>query len=564
MRIGRINTHNFRNLADLDTELGRTVVIVGENRAGKSNLLHAVRLVLDPSLPYADRRLSNSDFWDGLDSESGDPMRDGQEIRVSIDLDDLGKDTRILAAVGSGLVSTNPPVARLTYKWAPDPKKDGAYSDGVYFRDGSDNARVPADLRDEIFVAFTSALRDAENDLRAWRRSPLRSLLERVMGDVPVDDATRINTLLEEANDAVASIPRVQGLEKNIADRLESSVGARHAVKATLRTVPRQIDEVIKGLLLYLDGAAARPLSTASLGSLNILYFVLLQLGYEARLEGKEVSHTLVLSEEPEAHLHPHLQRSVFGALGIESPLTSVFITTHSPQLVSDVDVRSLLRLSRSADRTIAHRAATAALSDREWDDMNRYLNATKAELVFATKVLLVEGYAEEILIPAIANSTGYELDKEGVTICAVHGTHFLSYARLCAALGIPFAVLTDGDPDENGASAGSSRLDNLAAALGTSGANSANGLFVGEDTLELDLYRTTGNRQVIEAVLLDLGTTNSPARINSWSGSPTRAQLMSEIGHSGGKGRFAQRLAAETLTAPSAVAQALSYLRGV
>ncbi|MEV8218211.1 AAA family ATPase [Microbacterium sp. NPDC077391] len=561
MRLARIRTHNFRNLPSLDTALGRSVVIVGENRAGKSNLLQAIRLVLDSSLPYADRRLSSKDFWDGLDCPSGDPMVDGYEIRISLDLDELSDDKRMMATLGNGLVELKPPVARLTYKWAPDPKKDGIYTDGVYFADGEDNRRVPNDLRDEVFVAFTSALRDVESDIRSWRRSPLRSLLERVIGKIPPDEVARLRTLLSEANDQVVGLPDVEDLATTVERRVEAAVGPRHALGASLRTVPPQVDEVIRALTLYVDGSQARSLDTASLGSLNILYFVLLQLGSEARLEGKEVSHTLVMAEEPEAHLHPHLQRSVLEAIGAPTDSRSILVTTHSPQLVSAVDGRALLRLSRKDGGTVAHAAADATLTEREWGDVNRYLGATQAEMVFATKVLLVEGYAEEVLVPAFASEHGMDLNKEGITVCAIHGTHFLSYAKLCGSLGIPFAIVTDGDP-RDGELQGRTRLSRLAEAMGLIGELDGHGLFLGEDTLEVDLYRTASNAERIHVALTELGTRNTPSRIETWKGSPSRKQLVDEIDHAGGKGRFAQRLASEPLTAPAAFQRALDFLR--
>ncbi|MFN7307801.1 MAG: AAA family ATPase, partial [Acetobacteraceae bacterium] len=51
MYLSRIMIKNFRNFCDLDVTLNGNVVIVGENRVGKSNLLFGLRLIFDPSLP---------------------------------------------------------------------------------------------------------------------------------------------------------------------------------------------------------------------------------------------------------------------------------------------------------------------------------------------------------------------------------------------------------------------------------------------------------------------------------------------------------------------------------
>src|ERR1019366_8854916 len=57
MRPFRIQIRNFRNFRDVTCRLGKHVVLLGENGTGKSNLLYALRLLLDPALPDSDRYL---------------------------------------------------------------------------------------------------------------------------------------------------------------------------------------------------------------------------------------------------------------------------------------------------------------------------------------------------------------------------------------------------------------------------------------------------------------------------------------------------------------------------
>lgn len=66
MFLSRIKIENFRNFHKLDVYLSPSTVVVGENNVGKSNLLLALRLVLDPRLPDSARQLREEDFWDGL------------------------------------------------------------------------------------------------------------------------------------------------------------------------------------------------------------------------------------------------------------------------------------------------------------------------------------------------------------------------------------------------------------------------------------------------------------------------------------------------------------------
>ena len=60
MQLARISISNFRNFSDLDVALAGNVVVVGENRVGKSNLLYALRLLLDPTLPDSARHFSKT------------------------------------------------------------------------------------------------------------------------------------------------------------------------------------------------------------------------------------------------------------------------------------------------------------------------------------------------------------------------------------------------------------------------------------------------------------------------------------------------------------------------
>ena len=97
MRISRIQIHNFRNFKDLDLEIGSQAVIIGDNKIGKSNLLYALRLILDPSLPDSVRQLRREDFWDGLPR----PLSITDKIWISIDFTDFEGDPSQLALLGA-------------------------------------------------------------------------------------------------------------------------------------------------------------------------------------------------------------------------------------------------------------------------------------------------------------------------------------------------------------------------------------------------------------------------------------------------------------------------------
>lgn len=121
MRISRIYIENFRNFKTLDLRLGEHIVIVGENKIGKSNLVHALRLVLDPSLPDSARQLRDEDFWDGLRR----PLTNDDRILISVELADFEGNEDQLAVLGDHLVQPEPMVARVTYVFQPRPGVEG-------------------------------------------------------------------------------------------------------------------------------------------------------------------------------------------------------------------------------------------------------------------------------------------------------------------------------------------------------------------------------------------------------------------------------------------------------
>ncbi|MBZ6093138.1 ATP-binding protein [Streptomyces olivaceus] len=176
-------------MADVDIPLGSTNVIVGENRAGKSNLAHALRILFDPSLPNSDRHLRTEDFWDGLSAGKNDwdPKKEKQEITISVDIEDFSDDERVSAVLADALVSRDPLRARITYKYGPrmipGVEEDETVYNWIIYRGSDEGNLMPAELRGFLHLAFLHALRDVESDVAGWRRSPLRQLLV-VLGHV--------------------------------------------------------------------------------------------------------------------------------------------------------------------------------------------------------------------------------------------------------------------------------------------------------------------------------------------------------------------------------------------
>lgn len=115
MRVSRVRLINFANFSDVDVETGESIVIVGENKVGKSNFIRGLQLILDPGLSERDRQLGLEHFWDGLGED-----KVGATIEVSVDLTDFTNDPRLMAHLNDCVIDPGPPmVARLTYRFQP-------------------------------------------------------------------------------------------------------------------------------------------------------------------------------------------------------------------------------------------------------------------------------------------------------------------------------------------------------------------------------------------------------------------------------------------------------------
>ncbi|MCY3778011.1 MAG: AAA family ATPase, partial [Candidatus Aminicenantes bacterium] len=292
MRIARIHIENFRNFHKLDISVGRSAVVLGENQIGKTNLLFALRLVLDPSLPNTARQLRTQDFWDGL----GRPLGNDVRIRIAIDIADFEDHEGHLAVLAEHLVQPEPMVARLTYEFGAipglghPPTKDDDFEFSTYGGDRPEN-RFGYDVRKRIPMEVLHALRDAEGDLARWTKSPLIPLINRAKSNITPVEMQRLADSVAEETDKVARLKPIRDLTFRINEKLMRMAGTRQAIETALGFSPTDPDKLLRALRLLFDGSG-REISEASLGTANVLYLALRSLNLDSLVTEGSREHT--------------------------------------------------------------------------------------------------------------------------------------------------------------------------------------------------------------------------------------------------------------------------------
>ena len=158
---------------------------------------------------------------------------------------------------------------------------------------------------------------------------------------------------------------------------------------------------------------------------------------------------TFMLIEEPEAHIHAQRQLKLIQSMQKKGENQQVIMTTHSPLLASVVELNNLLLIQNR--KAFSMREGETMLDSSDYKFLERYLDATKANLFFAKGVIIVEGPGEALLLPTLAQLLNRNLTDYGISIVDVKSTGLRRYARIFQRkegdeINIPVSCITDRD----------------------------------------------------------------------------------------------------------------------
>ena len=454
MYLSNIKLWNFRkfgSLGEIDLEkpnldlsfTSGVNVLIGENDSGKTAILEAIKMTLRT---HAYERLiwEDDDFYDG-----------SNEIRIELLIDGL---TNTEAAHFTEWLiwdesESKRPLLRLISKV----RRVNGKILSQDIKAGKDESGSPIDIqaREYLKVTFLKPLRDAENELTAKRYSRLSQILEG--HELFKDGATGKDSFegyVQTANDSIkgwfndtTKTSAGKSNKEQIKDVIDGFLGnfVDPSSESSFTIAGPKIKEILEKLTLQLNGIT-RP----GLGTMNRLYMAA-ELLHLQRTNWSGLK--LCLVEEEEAHLHPQVQMKVLETIQQQTD-TQFIITTHSPNLASKVklyeDDKNQIVICKDG-KVFPMGSAFTLLDKSDYGFLSHFLDVTKSNLFFAKGIILIEGWAEEILLPAIAKKMGKSFTKSEVSIINVGSTAYMRYAKIFMRknkerMGCKVAIVTDLD----------------------------------------------------------------------------------------------------------------------
>lgn len=460
MYLSQLKVEGIRGLEDLVASFSPSLnVIVGPNNCGKSSLIDAIRLALSPRDSFHPRWIKVDDFTRTSNTNTI------QTSSVSMVFEGLSiaEKTRYIEALGNELQNVTFGKRFELNRHSGNIQTTPTIQDQLVGWDSLPN-------RNLIRYVYIEPLRDAKREFKHHTGSRLARIF-RLMSDDPQAEQnlkTQVQRLEgqllsdddKSGNLSLASLPTKINRELSKLTQSENN-------SITMLVNDQNLSRLMRRFrLAFAEEDQTWEVDDVGLGYANLLYLATLLL--ELSNQPEEV-FSILLIEEPEAHLHPKLQETLVDFLkehAAENKNLQILLTTHSPVIAAKAGCHSLCGLNKEGKIASFWHANSLQNEPNTKKKLDRFFLSHRPEAIFSRHVLLVEGTAEELLLPELfsayirgtsSDSTKrkIQLIRESLCICSVHSASFEAHWNLLklSRTGMTkrrLAVLTDADWTEN------------------------------------------------------------------------------------------------------------------
>lgn len=463
MYLASLTIRNFRKFDENENVIyfnNGLNVIVGENDSGKSAIIDAIRIVLGTT-DNTWNKVKPSDFYNEDFDRRIDIICEFQgltEFEKAVFLEYLTYGTKDDSQIISLYLHNY-------FTYSVD-----SHSVRTVIRDctgkNGDGASLSPDVKDYLRATYLKPLRDANVDMQSGKKSRLSQIIHGMPNiKTGEDNCDTVKTLDELSLVGIFNLTNKLLGEHKVINSVNSDIGNVLSEKMLLKndslvtkievsdsttSDEQKVVRLLEKLDLTIDKSNSQLIGNVGLGTSNIVSMACEMLLHKAAAE--DGRSTILLIEEPEAHIHAQRQLKLIQSLNnrLNDGHQQIIMTTHSPLLASVVSLNNIIVIKDAHIYPMAFGNTLLVKDDYRY--LEAYLDATKANLFFARSVIIVEGAAEELLFPTIARLLGRSFTDFGCSMVNVRGIGLDRFARIfqrsdsSKQLAVKVACVTDKD----------------------------------------------------------------------------------------------------------------------
>ncbi len=395
MRLSKVEISNHSRIQDLNLALRRHAVIVGANDVGKSSILRMLNLLLGTSTSGLYQALKPSDLrdreqplvvnalWTNLTEENRRPF----PSEISIGDDHVTEYLWVQMRVEA------------------DPEDEETVTIRRWFPESGHERTPNREQLEEFGWRYLRATRGAS--IMDGAHSPVRTLL--AAADLGSNEEG-LKALLDQFNEKLAGNESVSELLDRVATHLSRSMPRTVSQDDfSVRSVTDPSSDVLQDVTIFLNrGDDQVSLTEQSDGVRQLMSMTLFDLA--------EGTANVLAIDEPEIHLHPTSQRTAADLLSGDG--NQKIIVTHSPYILHRFEPSEVVAVDRHGK---CHQVGEAKLSKIE-KVRAHWWSPRLLEALTARFVILVEGDADRVIVTAVAENLGIDLDRLGAVVVELDG----------------------------------------------------------------------------------------------------------------------------------------------